>query len=105
MSVQQRIEQHLTDTLQPAWLRVVNESFMHKAPPGAESHFKVLIVSPAFEEKPLVERHRMVYTSLGDDILDKVHALTIVSRTPAEWNTDATILESPACSNGSKSTT
>jgi BolA family transcriptional regulator, general stress-responsive regulator len=104
MKVQQRIEQLLADSLQPTWFRVENESFMHKAPPGSESHFKVLVVSSAFEDKSLVQRHRMVYTSLGDDILAQIHALTVVSKTPAEWNADATTLDSPACSHGSKRT-
>ncbi len=102
MNVQQRIEQKLTDSLQPAWLRVENESFMHKVPPGSESHFKVVIVSSAFEDTSLVQRHRMVYTSLGDDMRDIIHALSIVSMTPAEWETNATAIESPRCLGGSK---
>ncbi len=104
MNVQQRIEQKLTNGLQPFRLNVENESYMHNVPPGSESHFKVLIVSPAFETKTLVERHRMVYAVLGDDMRKGIHALTITSKTPAEWEANATAFESSPCLGGSKRT-
>ena len=104
MNVQQRIQEKLVENLQPAWLNVENESYLHSVPPGSQSHFKVLVVSSAFEGKSLVERHRMVYSSLGDEMRDVIHALAIVSKTPAEWNTDSQVLDSPACLGGSKRT-
>ena len=102
MNVQQRIEQKLTQSLQPDRLVVENESFMHNVPPGSESHFKVLIVSPAFETKSLVERHRMVYAALGNDMRDAIHALAITSKTPTEWEAGASVPKSPPCRGGSK---
>lgn len=100
--LQQRIEQKLSEQLQPTWLEVENESAMHHVPPGSESHFKVTIVSPAFAHKSLVQRHRMVYAALGEEMRGAIHALTIASQTPEEWEHHPSRLASPACSGGSK---
>ena len=53
MSVQQRIETKIRTALAPSHLEVINESHKHSVPPGSESHFKLVIVSPTFEGKPL----------------------------------------------------
>jgi BolA protein len=101
VSVQARIEQKLTETLTPTHLQVQNESSMHSVPPGAESHFKVVVVSPAFEQKSAVQRHRMIYSALGEDIRDTIHALAIVAHTPSEWKANPSARDSPACRGGS----
>lgn len=53
------IEQAITEALQmklePIHLEVVNESYMHNVPKGAETHFKVLVVSEKFESLPLIK--------------------------------------------------
>lgn len=49
MSLQALIERKLRDELEPSHLEVINESGMHNAPAGAESHFKVVVVSEKFE--------------------------------------------------------
>ena len=102
MRIQQRIEQKLRDQLQPVVLDVINESSRHSVPPGSETHFKVTIVSGAFEGKSLVERHRIVYALLDDEMRGGVHALTITSRTPAEWDQNGAVAPSPPCLGGSK---
>ena len=57
LSVQQNIEQKIQASLVPLHLEVVNESNMHNVPPGSESHFKLVIVSPEFEDLSLIKRH------------------------------------------------
>jgi stress-induced morphogen len=104
VQVQRRIEQKLHERLSPSVLEVINESSMHSVPPGSETHFKVVVVSAAFEGKALVERHRLVYEALGDEMRAGVHALTITSRTPAEWQTNGAVAASPPCLGGSKAT-
>lgn len=74
---------------------------MHSVPPGAESHFRVVIVSPVFEQKSLLQRHRMVHSALGEEMRESIHALTITSQTPAEWEQNPVARESPACLGGS----
>lgn len=104
MQVQQRIEQKLRETFVPFVLDIVNESSKHSVPPGSETHFKVVVVSEAFEGKSLLERHRLVYEALGDELRAGVHALTITSRTPGEWEKNAAVAGSPPCLGGSKTT-
>ena len=51
---------------------------------GGGDHFAATIVTPAFEGKPLIERHRMVYAALGDAMKGDIHALALTTRTPDE---------------------
>ena len=54
---------------------------MHNVPPGSESHFKVVVISDKFEKQNLITRHRMVHTTLKDELSSAIHALSIqVSR-------------------------
>uniref|UniRef100_A0A4W5K6E5 BolA family member 2 n=1 Tax=Hucho hucho TaxID=62062 RepID=A0A4W5K6E5_9TELE len=46
--------------------------------------FKVLLVSPQFEGKPLLARHRMVNTCLADE-LKEIHAFEQKTLTPEQW--------------------
>jgi stress-induced morphogen len=52
---------------------------------GGGDHFEALVVSPAFEGKTLVERHQLVYNALGDAMRVRVHALTLKTLTPAQF--------------------
>ena len=52
---------------------------------GDGRHFNALIVSPAFEGKPRVARHQLVYAALGDRMRAEVHALSMRTLTPAEY--------------------
>ena len=103
MPVQQRIENKLRARLVPSVLEVTNESTRHNVPPGSETHFKVVVVSEAFEGKTLVERHRVIYELLGDELKSGVHALAITSRSPTEWEKSDAVRPSPPCLGGSKS--
>ena len=60
MSVSKMIETLLTEKLAPTLLVIEDESHKHRARNEAESHFKVLVVSPAFEGKSILDRHRQV---------------------------------------------
>jgi stress-induced morphogen len=102
MKVQRSIERKLEERFTPSVLEVTNESSKHSVPAGSETHFKVVVVSDAFEGKALVERHRLVYEALGDEMRAGVHALTITSRTPAEWQKNGVAAASPPCLGGSK---
>ncbi len=54
MSVAQTIEQKLRLALTPSHIEVINESHNHHVPPNSETHFKVIIVSEAFDGKRLL---------------------------------------------------
>jgi stress-induced morphogen len=52
---------------------------------GGGDQFEALVVSPDFEGKSLVERHQAVYSALGDAMRAQVHALTLKTLTPAQY--------------------
>jgi stress-induced morphogen len=51
---------------------------------GTSDHFAATVVSTAFEGKGPVDRHRIVYAALGDAMRGPIHALALVTSTPAE---------------------
>ncbi len=102
MSLEQQLIERLQD-LQPSNLQVVNESSGHGGYfPGKESHFKVVIVSEAFEGLRLVQRHQKVYAAAGDLLApSRIHALAIHAYLPQEWQGQAP--DSPECAHAPKS--
>ncbi len=52
---------------------------------GGGDHFEALVVSDDFEGKGLVERHQVVYRSLGDAMRAQVHALTLKTLTRSQY--------------------
>ena len=83
-------------------LEITNESYMHNVPKDSETHFKVIISSAEFESKRLLVRHRLVNNLLAEELKSTVHALSIVAKTPTEWEKKPVISSSPACLGGSK---
>jgi acid stress-induced BolA-like protein IbaG/YrbA len=51
---------------------------------GDGRHFEAFVVCPAFAGKSLMERHRMVYSALGDRMKAEIHALSLKTLTPEE---------------------
>jgi acid stress-induced BolA-like protein IbaG/YrbA len=47
-------------------------------------HFEALVVSPEFEGKRPLQRHQMVYRTLGERMGGEIHALQLTTLTPAE---------------------
>ncbi|MCA0242132.1 MAG: BolA family transcriptional regulator [Proteobacteria bacterium] len=54
---------------------------------GDGQHFFATIVSPQFEGLPRVRRHQLVYGALGDRMREEIHALSMKTLTPAEYET------------------
>jgi acid stress-induced BolA-like protein IbaG/YrbA len=52
---------------------------------GDGQHFFATIVSPSFEGQRLIQRHQLVYAALGDRMRQEIHALSMKTLTPAEW--------------------
>jgi BolA protein len=103
MSIQAGIEEKLHQQIKPSHLEVINESGNHNVPPGSESHFKVVIVSDAFEGKNSVSRHRMINKVLADELKNKIHALALHTYTDKEWyDQNGYAPQSPPCLGGSK---
>lgn len=88
MSVAQIMQEKIQDALNPSTLTIEDESYRHAGHAGAnpkgESHFNMIIVSDAFEGQNRVQRQRMVYGILSDEMKGPVHALTLKTLTRAE---------------------
>ncbi len=52
---------------------------------GDGTHFEACVISREFAGRPLLQRHRMVYASLGDRLRTDIHALSLKTYTPEEW--------------------
>ena len=83
MNNQQRIEQmreRLKQALSPQDVHIEDESHLHVGHAGARDgrgHFRLSIVSAAFNGQRGMQRHRMVYAALGDMMQTDIHALSI----------------------------
>tara|TARA_R110000868_G_scaffold55460_2_gene172484 strand:+ start:23356 stop:23616 length:261 start_codon:yes stop_codon:yes gene_type:complete len=86
MTVAQSIEKKLTEAFAPHSLVVTDESHLHAghvgARPEGETHFRVEIVSAAFADCSRVERQRLVYGVLRDELAGPVHALSVLAAPP-----------------------
>jgi stress-induced morphogen len=94
------LERALIAALAPVHLDIADESHMHSTGKGAESHFKVVIVSAAFDTASRIARHRLVYAAANAVFAGGLHALAVTARTPAEWAELPVPLTSPACATG-----
>ncbi len=52
---------------------------------GDGAHFEAVIVSDAFAGKRLIQRHQLVYAALGDRMREEIHALSMKTLTPEEF--------------------
>lgn len=86
MSVAQNIEDKLREAFAPLSLNVIDESHLHAghvgAQPEGETHFRVELVSAAFADRSRVDRQRMVYDTLRDELAGPVHALSVLASPP-----------------------
>ncbi len=105
MSIQQQLEQKLTERLKPIYLEVVNESQQHNVPQGSESHFKITVVAHAFNDQTPVAQHRLVYRLLAEELQAGIHALALHTYTAAAWSQLAlkSAPQSPRCRGGKAS--
>lgn len=58
----------------------------HLSVEGDGRHFFATIVSARFEGHARVRRHQIVYEALGDRMREEIHALSMKTLTPAEWD-------------------
>lgn len=70
-SIKQNIEQAIAVT--------------HLSVDGDGQHFEAVVVSEEFAGQNRVQRHQRVYQTLGDRMREEIHALSIKTFTPQEW--------------------
>jgi BolA protein len=88
MRIADTMRAKLAAGLGPAEIVIVDESDRHRGHAGhdgrGESHFRVTVVAAAFAGRSRLERQRMVYSILAEELAGRVHALALTARTPEE---------------------
>lgn len=82
----------ISEAFKPTLLEIHNDSHLHahhKAMQNSlskETHFRIVIVSEAFQSKIQPARHRMIYNLLKEEMSKEggIHALQLRTRTPME---------------------
>ncbi|ARG98029.1 BolA family protein [Legionella micdadei] len=100
MTRKERISQLISEELKPIFLEVVDESKNHHVPEGAETHFKLSIVTEKFIGLTKIARHRLINNLLIEERNKGLHALSMHLYTPEEWDKSGSIPNSPACRDG-----
>jgi stress-induced morphogen len=72
----EKIWKKLNESLKPSLLEVTSEK---------EGHWKTTVVSESFKGLTILEKHRKVQEILKDELVQEIHALTIVAKTQEEW--------------------
>lgn len=98
MSMRETILTRLSG-LAPEHCEVLDESHMHSR--GLETHYKAVIVGDAFAGRRPVQRHQLVYRTLGP-LMQDIHALALHTYTPDEWAVQGAAPDSPTCRGGSR---
>jgi BolA protein len=89
MSLTDRIKLKITEKLNPVHIELINDSHKHVGHAGdngtGESHFRLVVVSEAFEGYNRIQRQRMVYAMVEDEFSRGLHAFSMKTLTPAEF--------------------
>lgn len=97
MLIAEKIKTNLTNNLKPVFLNIKNESSLHHGSHGTETHFRIEIVSEAFQGKKMIERHQSVQNILKNELV-LVKAFSLYTFTVEEWEVQKMKLsKSPAC--------
>ncbi|PIR39085.1 MAG: BolA family transcriptional regulator [Alphaproteobacteria bacterium CG11_big_fil_rev_8_21_14_0_20_39_49] len=90
MTIFDRINRKLNEQLSIFKLKVEDESHKHQGHAGyiegGETHFKIEVVTDDFIGKSKVARHKTIYKILGQEIEDRIHALSVTALTKDEYN-------------------
>ena len=73
----QQLEVYITQNLACEYIKVLGDD---------GTHFESVIVSNAFVGKSMVQQHQLVYAALGDRMRAEIHALSMKTYTPEQWN-------------------
>ena len=87
-AVAETLSRKLTAAFAPVHLQIDDDSARHAGHAGAhaggESHFNVVIEAAAFAGLSRVQRQRLVYAALAEELAGPVHALSVKATAPGE---------------------
>jgi acid stress-induced BolA-like protein IbaG/YrbA len=72
----QQLETYITQHLACEYIKVLGDD---------GTHFESIIVSDAFIGKSMVQQHQLVYAALGDRMRSEIHALSMKTYSPEQW--------------------
>ena len=72
----QQLEAYITQHLACEYIKVLGDD---------GTHFESIIVSDAFVGKSMVQQHQLVYAALGDRMRSEIHALSMKTYSPEQW--------------------
>lgn len=87
-ATREKIERKMKESLGAIFVEVIDESWKHAGHAGAAlggGHFILQVVSDRFDGISLLDRNRMVFSALKDEMGKEIHALAIKATTPREW--------------------
>tara|TARA_Y100000590_G_scaffold289561_1_gene326004 strand:- start:106 stop:375 length:270 start_codon:yes stop_codon:yes gene_type:complete len=85
--VKDRIEELIKSQLKVSAIEIVDFSAQHEGHKGNEGggHFQAVIISDDFKELSLLDRHKKIYSILGDLMKHEIHAFSMKTYTNEEF--------------------
>lgn len=86
--LEREIKTFILNAMDPKEIEAMIENGMSGSTVNVEgdgTHFEAVIVSEDFDGKTLLERHQLVYSVLGDAMKERIHALSLKTYTPEQW--------------------
>ncbi len=82
-----RIEELIKSQLKVSAIEIVDFSAQHEGHKGNEGggHFQAVIISDDFKELSLLDRHKKIYSILGDLMKHEIHAFSMKTYTNEEF--------------------
>ncbi|MFM7601471.1 MAG: BolA family protein [Pseudanabaena sp.] len=72
-------------------VEIEDRSDLHKHHQGrmnaqvGSGHYDAIVVATSFAGKTMMQQHRMVYAALADQMQTTIHALSLKTYTPEQW--------------------
>jgi BolA protein len=93
MRLSEHLETKIKEAFSPLCISIVDETWKHAGHAGAitgKGHFILHLVSEKFEGVERLDRNRMIFSVLKEEMATSIHALSIRAQTPMEWNAEKT---------------
>ncbi|ANZ22661.1 hypothetical protein ATN01_02345 [Buchnera aphidicola (Diuraphis noxia)] len=79
------INQYLTSKLTIHFIKIYDDSLFHNHSKKDITHLRMIIVSDDFIKKPMINRHRMIFSILLEIKKEKIYSITLHTYTIHEW--------------------
>lgn len=89
MNTKQKIKKILQEKISASRVEITDQSHLHaghsEAKASGGGHYSILVVAELFKGKTTLERHRMIYQALSEELKTSIHALAIKAYSPKEY--------------------